>query len=300
MRAMPQRLFLASFLVILSGHPFLVILSGHPFWSSFLVIFSGQLLSMRTMSLSFSVADHSSLFGVGFDANTHLERLRAADSFYRIRKDIEKHRTSLALITPKEFKKKYSTFRARLEDVIKEGPQTGRRKLLKPLLENLTTDGIWDFVLVCVTLSDDQCNTLENASFADIFPLLVKGVAGIVTVPSETTTAILTIINKVCVQIDSPLSNQLLGQFVVKIVDKANIYRYHGKYPSRTFHHDISRSRVSRITQPGQHEKSPSHCARIRRSRSRIPRNCATRTEVTRDRGGRGNRSQGTTSRPEA
>ena len=135
------------------------------------------------MSFLFPAEDYSSLFGVGCDANTHLERVQAAQSFYRIRKDIEKHKTSLALITPKEFKKKYTAFRARLEDVVKEGQQTGRRKLLQPLLENLTTDGIWDFVLISVTLSDDHCKTLENATFADIFPQLVKGVVGVVAIP---------------------------------------------------------------------------------------------------------------------
>jgi len=163
-------------------------------------------------SLSFSKEDHSSLFGVGFEPNIHLERLQAAESFYRTRKDIEKHKTNLALITPREFKKKYSTFQARLKEIIMEGPQTGRRKLLQPLLlDGLTTDGIWGFVLLCVALSDDQCKTLESASFGDIVPQLVEGVVGIVTVPSETTTAILTIVRNVCDPIHSHWSKQLLG-----------------------------------------------------------------------------------------
>jgi hypothetical protein len=168
---------------------------------------------MRKMSLSYSKEDRSSLFGVGFDVNTQLERLQAAQSFLKVRKDIEKHKTSLALILPPDFRRKYLTFRARLKDVIAEGAQTARRKLLQPLLlEDLTTERIWSFILICVTLSDDQCTTIGKASFADIFPELVKGVVGTVVVPSKTTPAVFTIIKEVCDEVDSPLSSRLLGQ----------------------------------------------------------------------------------------
>jgi hypothetical protein len=46
------------------------------------------------MSLAFSVQDGSSLFGVGFNLNIHLERLQAAECFYQIRKEIERNKTS--------------------------------------------------------------------------------------------------------------------------------------------------------------------------------------------------------------
>jgi hypothetical protein len=164
------------------------------------------------MALSFSVQDHSSLFGVGFNPNTHLERLQAAECFYQVRKDIEKTKTRLASLTARDFKKKSLHFRTNLQDAIKEGPEAGVRRFLLPIFQdNCTTEGIWLFLLACLTLTDQQCKKLKKASLISIFPQLLSDVAGAVAIPSETRTAIIECVQEICVEVPNHSSRQLLG-----------------------------------------------------------------------------------------
>lgn len=164
------------------------------------------------MPLKFSAQDHSSLFGVGFDPNTHLERLQAADCFHEVRKDIEKNKTKLASLTARSFKRHVSGFRAIVEETVKEDSDGGRRSLLLPFVhDNGTANGV-HFVLACLVLSKSRCQKLENTSLVSIFPQLFRGVVGRITVLPETMTAIMTVIKEVCLRIDSPSSKQLLGQ----------------------------------------------------------------------------------------
>lgn len=167
------------------------------------------------MALSFSVQDHSSLFGVGFNPNTHLERLQAAECFYQVRKDIEKTKTRLASLTARNFKKKSHYFRTHLQDTIEEGPKAGLRKFLLPIFQdNSTTEGIWLFLLACLTLTDQRCKNLEETSLVDIFPSLLSEVAGVLEMSSETRLAIIECAREVCIEVSNQSSRQLLGQSV--------------------------------------------------------------------------------------
>lgn len=163
------------------------------------------------MVLTFSTQDCSSLFGVGFDPNTHLERLQAAEYFYQVRKDLERSKTRLASLTAKNFKKNASNFRENVEEAVKEDTLGGRRSLLLPLVQGTTND-IRCFVLACLTLSKGHCKNLEKANLTSIFPQLFRDVAGTIVVPAETMTAIMMTMEEVCVKIGSPLSNQVLGR----------------------------------------------------------------------------------------
>jgi len=165
------------------------------------------------MLLTFSVQDHTSLFGVGFDLNTQLERLQAAEHFYQVRKEIERNKTRLASLTARNFKKAASNFRENVEEAVKEGTDSGRRSLLLPLVQdNGTADGVRHFVLACLTLSKGHCKNLERANLITIFPQLFREVVGAIVVPSETMTAIMAIVEEVCTKIDSPSSKRVLGE----------------------------------------------------------------------------------------
>ena len=165
------------------------------------------------MPPKFSTQDHSTLFGVGFDLNTHLERLQAAQNFYEVRKDIEKAKTRLASLTARNFKQRSSLFRENVEEAVREGPENGHRTLLLPFIQDTgTSDGIRHFVLASLMLSKAHCKNLEKASLVGIFRQLFRGVIGTIAVLPETMTAALAAIEEVCVRMDSPSSKHLLSQ----------------------------------------------------------------------------------------
>lgn len=166
------------------------------------------------MSLSLSAQEISALFGVGVSLNVHLQRLQAAQCFYQIRKEIEKNQTRLASFEVQSFKKISPKFRTKLEDAVNEESTTGRRKLLLSIVQdNCTAHGIRQFVLACLSLSDNYCENLKATGLIDIFPKLFRSVVGPVAVPSETMAAILALVDKVCVESDNPSSRQLKGWF---------------------------------------------------------------------------------------
>ena len=164
------------------------------------------------MPLSFSTQDHSSLFGVGFNPNTHLERLQAAQCFYLVRKEMEKKKTRLAMLTARDFKKHASSFQGCVAKAVKEGPDNRHRSLLLPLVQDSdAVDGVRHFILACLTLSDGHCESLAKAGLMSIFPQLFTGIVGPIIIPTETMTAVITAIEEVCAKFTSPSSKKLLG-----------------------------------------------------------------------------------------
>jgi hypothetical protein len=57
---------------------------------------------MSSQPAQFSVTEHTSLFGLNIGLAEHQSNLDTAMAFYQVRKDLERNKTLLATLTPRE------------------------------------------------------------------------------------------------------------------------------------------------------------------------------------------------------
>ena len=164
------------------------------------------------MPLTYSVQDHSALFGVGFSTSTHLERLEAAQTFYQVRKDIEKTKTRLASLTAVAFRKKKRDFRAKVVKVLCESHGNQVLATLPALGQyNGSPQCVWHFIVACMTFSEELCKKIQHAGLVEDLPDLFRGIVGHIAVPYETSTAIIETLREICNEYSIESTNMLLG-----------------------------------------------------------------------------------------
>ncbi|ETN36754.1 uncharacterized protein HMPREF1541_09032 [Cyphellophora europaea CBS 101466] len=165
------------------------------------------------MPLSYSIQDHSALFGVGFSTSTHLERLEAAQTFYQVRRDIEKAKTRLASLTAVAFRKRKREFRAKIVKVLCGNHDSQVLATLPALGQhNGSPQRVWHFIVACMTFSEELCKKIQQAGLVEDLPDLFRGIVGHIAVPAETSTAIIETLREICNEHKIQSTNMLLDR----------------------------------------------------------------------------------------
>jgi len=178
------------------------------------------------MPLSYSILDHSALFGVGFSTSTHLERLEAAQTFYQVRRDIEKAKTRLASLTAVAFRKRKREFRAKIVKVLCGNHDSQVLATLPALGQhNGSPQRVWHFIVACMTFSEELCKKIQQAGLVEDLPDLFRGIVGHIAVPAETSTAIIETLREICNEHKIQSTNMLLGWSSELLREAADVSR---------------------------------------------------------------------------